>query len=861
MTNILTVDGTVKITGGSPLLGKSLIATDSVGSAVWGIALTASNVGTGAKFYKETTDNGSSPYSNMKFRTVKGGAGFQVVEGADEITISKDLLIGPDTYIYIKLDTTSLGEATRSQFYNMKNTVMKKALQDLYATGKTEAEGNTDITTNGSQRYDTHVFVQDDFTERPFYEIMSSVSEPNIYQGTTYSAFPNDATSIISMFFIDESEGYSNFASPTSVSAMVLNDLSWIKTRVADLRSQGKTFKGYVFNVMTGGHSALENVFNYFNNNTGFYSGPITATGGGFNDDPTGDRWGVRLVTKVANSFGTYNGSGSVNAAGNFTTGLTPSEVSATASWPFYENIAYDVTRRFYSYEQYFLELVMDSVNAAGAYREIKAELPAGGVDVYGATPSIDIDGSIAVWTSRKNITNPNFNSAKIYGQFYSYLPGTQSVNQNTFTFNQPAPTWTANTIYINWEIGNNQRISLATASANVTMHFVNPKPGAHYLIKVHQGATPRTITFGNNYVGALTQDPTLTSIGAASIYPSTYQVGQTANSVTIMRMWYDGDKYFVETFGDSNTTSTAVVELDPVITRSISDPSTISPAPVSGDRYLIPVGAAGAWAGQDNKIAEWDGSAWQYYTPALDDVVFVTDTLTTLRFDGSVWVAYKGTAILQNGNTLANAINIGSNDNQNLTFKTNNTTRMTVLNSGNVGVNNVLPVANLHVRATTGTTASTVFKVDGNAGELFSVTDSLQGSLMSVNDISGLPILEVFDDNTVLMGDYQAPALNTTIKSILASSVSFQTVYQLPKALYSAVFFEYSIANSTNMRAGTVMAVWDGTNIEFTETSTADLGSTTPVTFQVAISGSNVLIQCRVTTSSWTLKAIIRSI
>ena len=62
-------------------------------------------------------------------------------------------------------------------------------------------------------------------------------------------------------------------------------------------------------------------------------------------------------------------------------------------------------------------------------------------------------------------------------------------------------------------------------------------------------------------------------------------------------------------------------------------------------------------------------------------------------------------------------------------------------------------------------------------------------------------------------------------------------------------------------MRAGTLMAVWDGTNIEFTETSTADLGSTVPVTFQAAISGSNVLIQCRVTTSSWTLKAIIRSI
>lgn len=241
--------------------------------------------------------------------------------------------------------------------------------------------------------------------------------------------------------------------------------------------------------------------------------------------------------------------------------------------------------------------------------------------------------------------------------------------------------------------------------------------------------------------------------------------------------------------------------------------------------------------------------------------MVFVTDTLTTLRFDGSVWVAYSGTAILQNGNSLANSINIGSNNDKNLTFKTNNTTRATILNSGNFGINNALPTANLHVRSTAGTTASTVFKVDGNAGELFTVTDSLQGSLMSVNDISGLPILEVFDDNTVLIGDYQAPALNTTVKSILSSSTSFQTVYQISKSLYSAIFFEYVVSNSSNMRAGTIVAVWDGTNIEFNETSTSDIGNTGPVTIQAVISGSNVLIQFKVTTSNWTIKAIIRSI
>jgi len=40
-----------------------------------------------------------------------------------------------------------------------------------------------------------------------------------------------------------------------------------------------------------------------------------------------------------------------------------------------------------------------------------------------------------------------------------------------------------------------------------------------------------------------------------------------------------------------------------------------------------------------------------------------------------------------------------------------------------------------------------------GNSGSLFSITDQLSGSLMSVNDVSGLPILEVFSDDRVVMG------------------------------------------------------------------------------------------------------------
>ena len=61
----------------------------------------------------------------------------------------------------------------------------------------------------------------------------------------------------------------------------------------------------------------------------------------------------------------------------------------------------------------------------------------------------------------------------------------------------------------------------------------------------------------------------------------------------------------------------------------------------------------------------------------------------------------------------------------------------------------------------------STALDIQGNSGQLFSVEDLLTGSLMSVNDISGLPILEVFDDDRVVMGTFGSPGLIVSGSSI----------------------------------------------------------------------------------------------
>ncbi|CAB4155232.1 LbR_YadA-like domain containing protein [uncultured Caudovirales phage] len=152
------------------------------------------------------------------------------------------------------------------------------------------------------------------------------------------------------------------------------------------------------------------------------------------------------------------------------------------------------------------------------------------------------------------------------------------------------------------------------------------------------------------------------------------------------------------------------------------------------------------------------------------------------------------------------------------------------------------------------------VFTVQGSQGQLFTVTDSLSGSLFSVNDISGTPVLNVFSDSTTLMGNFQDPMLITTAKTVQTNSGSF-VVYSLPTASYDTAFFEYSIRSGSNARAGTIMAIQSGSAVNFTETTTTDFGSTSAVSFAVIVTGSNMALTGSSTSGAWTTKCIVRGI
>lgn len=62
---------------------------------------------------------------------------------------------------------------------------------------------------------------------------------------------------------------------------------------------------------------------------------------------------------------------------------------------------------------------------------------------------------------------------------------------------------------------------------------------------------------------------------------------------------------------------------------------------------------------------------------------------------------------------------------------------------------------ANALLHAYSSNSGATVFNAEGTNGSLFSVVDSLSGSLMSVNNNAGLPIFEVFSDDSIIAGRF----------------------------------------------------------------------------------------------------------
>lgn len=131
---------------------------------------------------------------------------------------------------------------------------------------------------------------------------------------------------------------------------------------------------------------------------------------------------------------------------------------------------------------------------------------------------------------------------------------------------------------------------------------------------------------------------------------------------------------------------------------------------------------------------------------------------------------------------------------------------------------------------------------------------DNVSGTNTGDQDASEVPFTAPTGSNLVSTNVEDALAeLETLIagqEEPLAENVDvdagIEVVDSFADTLCDAVVWHYVVINGSNRRAGTIVAVWDPTlnTIEFTETSTQDIGDTSLLTFEVAIVSNNVELQ-----------------
>ncbi|EAP78104.1 DUF2793 domain-containing protein [Roseovarius nubinhibens] len=87
-------------------------------------------------------------------------------------------------------------------------------------------------------------------------------------------------------------------------------------------------------------------------------------------------------------------------------------------------------------------------------------------------------------------------------------------------------------------------------------------------------------------------------------------------------------------------THNEALRQLDAVVQLAVSSASVTTPPalPEPGQRYIVPAGASGDWAGQEGALAVFEETGWAFYAPNPGWIAWVEDSARQEVFDGSDW-------------------------------------------------------------------------------------------------------------------------------------------------------------------------------------------------------------------------------
>ena len=116
-----------------------------------------------------------------------------------------------------------------------------------------------------------------------------------------------------------------------------------------------------------------------------------------------------------------------------------------------------------------------------------------------------------------------------------------------------------------------------------------------------------------------------------------------------------------------------------------------------------------------------------------------------------------------------------------------------------------------------------------------------------------------------VLSGSTSAYLNNTlysgsTVTGIVGP-VTNQVVASVATGSFTAAHFDYTINDGTNYRTGTVMSVWSPSTVEYTDTSTNDIGNTAQASFVVDAVSGVARLKFTNLSGTWTVKTAVRAL
>ena len=290
---VLVDDSITGITNGGTVT-VNVIANDTVPSPY---TLTIVDPPTnGTAVVVSGTPSTSIQYTHTAGQGLNDSITYQVSRGGDCVataTLATEALsINENTYIYIYFDSSGSMDNSENALQQMRNNSLKSVLQDLYATGETAGNGNTDASTNGSNAYDSHVILRDQTYNWTNERTLAALTDPDLKDYITtgsLNSFPSDADNVIFMIFQDEASTVYHGGSwdiNTTRTSTYNTDVANLRSRVSSLNSTNSTFyRGIVFQV--DGSGDFKDLMTAVEAGTGQYSGTnglsdLSASGGTF---------------------------------------------------------------------------------------------------------------------------------------------------------------------------------------------------------------------------------------------------------------------------------------------------------------------------------------------------------------------------------------------------------------------------------------------------------------------------------------------------------------------------------------------------------------------------------------------------